>query len=362
MNESLVSIIVPVYNVENYISDCIESIIKQSYSNIEIIIIDDGSTDNSLAICNEYASKDNRIKLISKMNEGVAIARNTGLKKANGDWIMFVDSDDWIEIDAVKILLTQVDSDNIDMVMANYCFNYSTHERDMSQFSGDERKITVENYIPSIYGSCIINSLFFSTVFPKELQFGTLLHYPVLKLYKNKIIKDNKVMFPIKLKQNEDKIFNVNYLRHTNIIKYIPKSIYHYRIREGMASHGVPENLYKQFLEAINKWREVSEKFKVDGILIDSYCRVNSAMLCKALSSSLVNKVDGLNDYKMACNMLRTFCQNENVKVHLEELEFNIMPNATLKTSIWLLKHNLYGLELAIAIILKWLKGKRNVH
>ena len=97
-----VSIIVPVYNVEKYVERCIESIIKQSYKNLEIILIDDGSKDNSGKICDEYAEKDNRIKVIHKKNGGLSDARNTGLNIADGEYICFIDSDDYIHKDLVK--------------------------------------------------------------------------------------------------------------------------------------------------------------------------------------------------------------------------------------------------------------------
>ncbi len=114
-----VSIIVPVYNVENYVEKCICSIISQTYKNIEIIIINDGSTDNSKQICEKYASKDNRIKFFNKENEGLATTRNYGIEKASGEFILFVDSDDYIEKDAVEILLAKIKEKNLDVVIGN---------------------------------------------------------------------------------------------------------------------------------------------------------------------------------------------------------------------------------------------------
>lgn len=114
-----VSIIVPVYNVEKYVERCIESIIKQSYKNLEIILIDDGSKDNSGKICDEYAQKDNRIKVIHKKNGGLSDARNTGLNIADGEYICFIDSDDYIHKDLVKDNLEKLIQQKADMI----CFN-----------------------------------------------------------------------------------------------------------------------------------------------------------------------------------------------------------------------------------------------
>ena len=102
--KELISVIVPVYNAEEYLNRCVESILKQSYKNFEIILIDDGSSDNSLDICHALAKRDDRIRVIHKENGGASSARNVGLNNANGNWIIFVDSDDWIEDDMLKIL------------------------------------------------------------------------------------------------------------------------------------------------------------------------------------------------------------------------------------------------------------------
>ena len=104
VNTELISIVVPVYNVEKYISRCIESIIKQTYTNIEIIIIDDGSPDNSGVICDDFAKKDDRIRVIHQNNMGLSGARNTGIRLAMGSYIAFVDSDDWINTEMIEVL------------------------------------------------------------------------------------------------------------------------------------------------------------------------------------------------------------------------------------------------------------------
>lgn len=101
---SLISVIVPIYNAEQYLEKCIDSIINQTDTNLEIILVNDGSTDNSGAICDEYAKKDSRIKVIHKENGGLSSARNTGLENANGEYVSFVDSDDWIELDMLETL------------------------------------------------------------------------------------------------------------------------------------------------------------------------------------------------------------------------------------------------------------------
>lgn len=119
MNE-LISIIIPVYNVEKYIGKCIDSLIKQKYDNLEIILIDDGSSDNSGEICDKYAKKDKRIKVIHKKNSGQADSRNIGISKASGKYIGFVDSDDYIDKDYYNRLYKTLVKNNADVVTCKY--------------------------------------------------------------------------------------------------------------------------------------------------------------------------------------------------------------------------------------------------
>lgn len=104
MNNPLVSVVVPVYNVASYLEQCLDSVVNQTYKNLEIILVDDGSTDGSGAICDRYAEKDSRIQVIHKENGGLSSARNVGLERITGEWALFVDSDDWIELNTLELL------------------------------------------------------------------------------------------------------------------------------------------------------------------------------------------------------------------------------------------------------------------
>ena len=115
-----VSIIVPIYNVERYLEACIESILSQTYENFELILVDDGSPDQCGIMCDKYAVQDSRIKVIHKENQGLGMARNTGLDYATGEFVCFVDSDDWIEPNAVECWIEAQKKYNADIVMCNY--------------------------------------------------------------------------------------------------------------------------------------------------------------------------------------------------------------------------------------------------
>ena len=119
-----ISIIVPIYNCEKYLAKCLDSIIRQDYSNLEVILINDGSSDNSKSICEEFCKKDKRFILINKKNEGVSEARNTGLDIASGEYIIFIDADDWIEPNMCKVLLDSLNSNEADMVFCNHIYEF----------------------------------------------------------------------------------------------------------------------------------------------------------------------------------------------------------------------------------------------
>ena len=116
----MVSVIIPVYQVENYIKSCLESVVNQTYDKLEIIIVDDGSKDQSGKICDEYAKKDSRLTVIHKKNGGLMSAWLTGLQRAHGEWVFFVDSDDWVELDAIETLLSYAEKEKVDIIDIPY--------------------------------------------------------------------------------------------------------------------------------------------------------------------------------------------------------------------------------------------------
>ena len=123
MENKLISIIVPVYNVEEYLKQCLDSILEQTFSDYEVILVNDGSTDNSGLICQEYAEKDSRIRYFEKENGGLSDARNYGIEQAQGEYLTFVDSDDFLDKMHLNVLYTALVSNNVDISIVNYA-NY----------------------------------------------------------------------------------------------------------------------------------------------------------------------------------------------------------------------------------------------
>lgn len=204
-----VSIIVPVYNCEKYLPKCIESILNQSYSDFELILINDGSKDNSRNICCEYQNKDNRIKFINQNNMGVSSARNNGLDAATGMYVTFIDSDDVISRDYLSVLLKYESKYNVDLVCASF--------RYIKRFGRKEDKVNEFLHIKS-----------------DELQnqfiqyFHTADPGPWGKLFIRQIIEDNKIRFQKGISVGEDRLFNIDYYSHANSIVLVPDVIYYY--------------------------------------------------------------------------------------------------------------------------------------
>ncbi|MEY8872421.1 glycosyltransferase family 2 protein [Francisella philomiragia] len=145
MQSLLLSIIIPIYNTQEYLVRCLDSVINQSYKNLEIILVNDGSTDNSLDICENYVKKDSRIKIINKNNGGLSSARNAGLDICKGDYISFIDSDDWVSLDYIEILYKNIIDNNADISIIN-----SIKVKSQSDFNFKEQKNIPHTYLSSI--------------------------------------------------------------------------------------------------------------------------------------------------------------------------------------------------------------------
>lgn len=218
MEKPLVSIIVPVYNVEQYLEQCLTSIVEQTYENIEIIIVNDGSPDESHRILDFFAKKDSRVKVINQINSGLSEARNTGIAIAKGNYIMFVDGDDWIDFNMVERLFPKLI--NADLVACSY---YRAYEK----FN-----------IPRVFD---IDGIFDANFFQRRLTglVGEELKDPSLsdclvtawgKLFKSEIIKENNLQF-VSTKEigTEDLLFSLEYASYASKVYIINEPLYMYR-------------------------------------------------------------------------------------------------------------------------------------
>lgn len=206
MNEK-VSIIVAIYNSEPFLKKCIESLINQTYENLEIILVDDGSPDNSGKICDDYGKIDSRINVIHKSNGGTCEARNFGLKASTGDYIVIVDGDDWLSLDYVEYMMKIIKTTNSEMAMTDHIFT----TRDQIQIKNDK----IETWTPEDATTALI--------YPR-IPIG-----PWNKIYKAELLKNNDITFSVAW-SGEGLHFTVTAAQHANRVGVGHRKVYNYRL------------------------------------------------------------------------------------------------------------------------------------
>ena len=244
LGDKMVSIIVPVYKVEEYLPRCIESLINQTYKDIEIILVDDGSPDNCPKFCDEYAKKDGRIKVIHKQNEGVSKARNCAIHYASGEYLLFVDSDDWVDENYVNNLYLALTSTNSDMSACLFCKTDGTKKRrffDKNVEIVEDKKfyyaLTEENYAG----------------------------YAWNKMFKTSIIKENQIEFDLDIALGEDSVFTAKYIAQSKKVAFIKQDLYYYFFRKGSVTHSAKMGLkHTTILKSREKVLTILENEKSD--------------------------------------------------------------------------------------------------
>ncbi len=257
-NSPLISVIIPAYNAEAFIEQAINSVLNQTYNNVEMIIVDDGSTDNtSNLILNKYTN--NKIKLFKQINSGVSIARNTGIKNASGEYCLFLDADDWIEEDCVELLLSSCKQNN---GIFTICDAFSVKFENNSIYKKDLRISFSDEIIET--SEAIIN---FSKYNLKTACY---------KLFNLGIIKTNNILFPPNLTHGEDGLFVFRYLQHIDQLLYLskplwnildnPKSVTHKAFDSSMLSGIIA---YEKILDENKKYKSKKVELYLNKLLIE---------------------------------------------------------------------------------------------
>lgn len=245
----MISIIVPVYNAQKYIKRCVESIVNQTYKDWELFLIDDGSKDESGTICDQLAKSDSRIQVFHTENQGASAARNRGLDEATGEYVTFVDADDWIETNHLQVLIDQVLPD-VDLCINSFITDlyYGTRPYCYKQIQTHDNLESLE--------------MFFS-VLNQHSQFLWN------KLFKRKIIEENSIIFNTNISLGEDNIFILEYLNYIHGLSASPACTYHYdQIDENPFSLGRRKRSSSEFLYQLKANRsailKLYEKYKLD--------------------------------------------------------------------------------------------------
>lgn len=291
----LISVIVPVYNVEPYLRKCLDSIVNQTYKNLEIILVDDGSTDNSGIICDEYDEKDKRIKVVHQINQGVSIARNVGLDLCSGDYITFVDSDDWCELDYFEKVIQNINVyKNIDVIITNFIRDYNNRTK-LMYMKGDTQILDKFSALKSIVQCKFFGWDVCST------------------FYKRKCLNGNR--FPIDIKFGEDFGFKWNVIRNINSnVLYLPLNGYHYVFRydSSVNSYTIKEKSISLILQENIMSREIDKKYKI--LLKKKY--LNSA-IAYYIEYSFFNISDHVLEKKIK-NMIKEISKEKDIGIKLK--------------------------------------------
>lgn len=228
MNTVTVTVIIPVYNAEKYLVECIDSVIGQTYKKLQIILVDDGSNDSCGQICDQYQKQDSRIEVIHQKNSGVSSARNTGLNHASGDYVTFIDCDDIIKEGMIEILVEEATKNGLDIVATPLSRSRSVLE-----------KAEIDRV--RLYNFETITDEEFSDLLSQELLSGI-----PGKLYKCELLEDKR--FRLGQQWGEDLCFNLKLLEMKPIIGFLDFSLYYYRTTQGSLSVGFKRNKYNDFI------------------------------------------------------------------------------------------------------------------
>lgn len=319
--KDLISIIIPIYNMENYLRSCLDSVVNQSYDNLEIILVDDGSTDSSSKICIEYANKDKRIKYYKKENGGLSSARNYGLDNCNGEYVGFVDSDDIISLDMFKILYTNLIKTKADLSIC-----------EVVRFKEYPKFVINNEY--KIYDRIDILKII--------LEDKIICNFAVNKLYKKAIIKD--IRYPIG-KVQEDVGTTYKFIKNAKKIVYTSDQLYGYYSRDNSISKSLNKKFIYDYFEMIE-----NRKNDLQDLGIDDYINLNKCNVILGVFIDLSMNRELLKD-KLLMKYLSNKLQELRV-LHKTVKNINTVKHNIL-IMILLLNKNLFLLVMRLYLNLK---------
>lgn len=320
MNSEIVSIIVPVYNSEKYIRRCLDSLINQTYSYLEIIVVNDGSNDKSKDILSEYAKNDNRIKVYNQINQGASVARNTGLDKANGKYVMFVDVDDYIELDMVYEMIKNIQYENTIV----FCDNKEIWPNNI-----DERKLFNEQSRKELNKEIVLSEIASGRA---GLVCG--------KLFDKSIVDENNIKFDKNIKMCEDQLFFLEVINHCNYFIHIPKALYHYdRRNENSVTIKYQENALENQLYVLKNIEKVLLKsnLSMDNInsLIKSkyldavqFCIHNEVSNTKV--SNINDKIKKIKNIVSNDNLYKVIMDIPTTNIRIKIIKFGFKKNSAM--------------------------------
>lgn len=314
-----ISVIIPIYNVEKYLKRCIESIIKQTYSNLEIILVDDGSPDGCAKICDEYKNKDERIVVIHKKNGGLSDARNAGLEVATGEIISYIDSDDYVDLDMYEKMTKAMEEKNADIVVCGTNIDYEDGhtkvkcEKEEKSFNREEALIELNSF--KSFDMAVWN-----------------------KLYKREVV--DKIEFPVG-KKSEDYFVMYQYFARAKKVVIINQAKYHYFQRSNSISRG--KNVTHDYIEGSKSQKEFFKKNFPDLNYVGNTAYAFSYI---ATYNRYIK-----NELKMTNEMKKEF--KKEVRKYLKDINGNSHISRSKKIQATLFSYSLFIYKIALKVISK---------
>lgn len=318
-NNPKVSIIIPVYNIEKYLPFCLESLVNQTYSNLEIICVNDGSTDNSLNILKQYASKDERIVVINKVNEGVSVARNAALQTVKGDYIVFVDGDDWLDENYVEIMIEKAEQHNADIVMCTYVKEYDDHSSIANIF--DEKELILSGQDVQIQ---IRKRMFgLSNNELSHPERADVLATVWKQIVKTEICKSKSFFDIRKIGTFEDGLFQIDLYKDVKKFVYINKPLYHYRkTNSNSITSGYKSDLF-------TKWQylyDVLEEKITDENLSNQYVSAFNNRICLGVFGIGLNEIENTENIFKKTKNIHNILKKPRYRKAFANLDYRYFP------------------------------------
>lgn len=342
-----ISIIVPIYNVEKYLIRCIESLLHQSLTEIEIILVDDGSVDTCPQICDDYAKRDSRIKVIHKNNEGLGFARNSGMELVCGEYVAFVDSDDFVALEMYERLYSVATSNQ--KLDAVYCgINYFSEEKIVNSLVETTKEVLFYN--DKIKNKFLLGMLSRSEKSRKIVEYEMSVWHAI---YKFDVLEKNNITFcSERVYISEDIIFHIDFLKHAKSIGMIPKALYYYCYNNNSLTKTFRKDRFdkEKFL-----FQEILSRTQTFGFNEIQRKRISSFFILKTrfCISSLVENMNSLN-YGFVRSEILLICNDYMVKQQ-------IFSNLTLyplryRIIALLMKYNLVDIIIIMLLVPKIVK------
>ncbi len=315
----LISFIVPVYNGEQYIERCLDSICRQTYTNIEIVVVDDGSTDKTLDIIKKYAASDNRVKYFTKGNSGVSATRNFALRKMQGEYVFFVDADDWVDPEMAAYNFQLMRQHKVDIVINDFYYNTASLVSLSETFQEGRGNLNMDSIRRALLVSDNMNS-------------------QCISLYSSKIIRQNRILFPENIKCGEDNIFNLVYADCIEKAFYTKKAFYHYEVHEESGCR----RLHRDQLEMYEKQFEIKKQYATRWKISDELVNIDLLQLIGthlAAFTLMAQRKKKYTEYKVWMKDLYNTIPFNYLVQHRRKLIYDKIPNTYKLLVKMLLKH-----------------------